>query len=164
MDIKKTVQDAINKQINAEFFSAYQYLAMAAYFKDLSLNGFANWMRQQANEEVEHGMKLYNFVLERSGKVELKQIAAPKGTWKSTLEVVQHALEHEKNVTQMIANLVELSRKEKDKSAEVMLDWFVNEQVEEEDNASDLVDQVKLCGEGHGLFILDRELANRKDE
>jgi len=163
MDIKKTMQDAINRQINAEFFSAYQYLAMAAYFEDLSLKGFAHWMRKQAEEEVGHGMKLYNFVLDRNGRVELKQIAAPKGSWKNTLEVAQHALEHEKNVTQMIANLVELAKKEKDKAAEVMLDWFVNEQVEEEDNANTLADQVKLCGEGHGLFILDRELANRKE-
>ena len=161
--IGKTMQDAMNDQINKELFSSYLYLSMAAYFEANTLPGFANWMHIQAEEEREHAMKFYRFILERGGKVELKAIAAPKTSWASALEAAEEVAEHEGKVTASIYSLYELAQKEKDYPAQVMLQWFIEEQVEEEDNAAQLVTNLKRI-EAHetAVLMLDHRLSKRK--
>ena len=163
--IGKTMQDAMNEQINKELFSSYLYLSMAAWFEDRNLPGFANWMRIQADEEREHAMKFYEFILERGGKVQLKAIGAPKAEWSSTLEAVEEVAAHEGKVSASIHALYELALKEKDYPAQVMLQWFITEQVEEEKNAAELVANVKMI-EAHetAVLMLDHRLSKRKDE
>ena len=163
--IGKTMQDAMNEQINKELFSSYLYLSMAAYFEDRNLPGFANWMRIQADEEREHAMKFYDFILERGGKVALKAIDAPKAEWNSTLEVAEEVAAHEGKVTASIHALYELALKEKDYPAQVMLQWFISEQVEEENNAAEIVASLKMI-EAHETAVLqlDHRLSKRKGE
>lgn len=163
--IGKTMQDAMNEQINKELFSSYLYLSMAAWFEDRNLPGFANWMRIQADEEREHAMKFYEFILERGGRVQLKAIDAPKTDWSSTLEAVEEVAAHEGKVSASIHALYELALKEKDYPAQVMLQWFITEQVEEEKNAAELVANMKMI-EAHetAVLMLDHRLSKRKDE
>ena len=162
--IGKAMQDAMNEQINKEFFSSYLYLSMAAFFEDRNLTGFAHWMRLQADEEREHAMKFYNFILDSGGRVQLKAIEAPGTEWKSNLEVAEQVAEHEGKVTASIHNLYELALKEKDYSAQVMLQWFITEQVEEEKNAADLVAKLRLIEErGTAVLMLDHRLSKRGD-
>jgi ferritin len=125
--ITKKMQDAINTQINTEFYSAYLYLSMAGYFESIELKGFANWMRVQAQEEQFHAMKFYNYIFERGGTVTLRAIDAPPANWDSPLAVFEATLQHEQKVTAMINDLVYLARNEKDNASEVLLHWFVNE-------------------------------------
>jgi ferritin len=159
------MQDAMNEQINKELFSSYLYLSMAAWFEDKNLPGFANWMRLQADEEREHAMKFYEFILERGGKVQLKAIDAPKTDWSSTLEAVEEVAAHEGKVSASIHALYELALKEKDYPAQVMLQWFITEQVEEEKNAAELVANMKMI-EAHetAVLMLDHRLSKRKGE
>jgi ferritin len=153
----------MNEQINKELFSSYLYLSMAAYFEDHNLSGFAAWMRVQAEEEREHAMKFFDFVLERGGKVLLKGIDAPKTAWTSTLEIAEEVVAHEAKVTASIYALYELALKEKDYPAQVMLQWFINEQVEEEKNAAEIVANLKLIEErGTAVLMLDKQLGKRK--
>lgn len=160
--IGKAMQDAMNEQINKEFFSSYLYLSMAAYFEDKNLMGFAHWMRLQADEESEHAMKFYNHILDAGGRVYLKAIDAPQTDWKSNLEVVEQVAEHEAKVTASIHSLYELALKEKDYPAQVMLHWFINEQVEEEKNAAELVAKLRLIEErGTAVLMLDHRLSKR---
>jgi ferritin len=163
--ISKKMQNALNDQINKEMFSSYLYLSMAAYFEGKNLPGFGNWLRIQAEEEHEHAMKLYNFLLERGGKVELKAIAAPKVDWASTMEAVEEVLKHEQFVTKSIHDLYEVALAEKDYAAQVMLHWFIEEQVEEEANASAILDNMQRI-EAHdtAVLMLDHRLAKRKDD
>lgn len=157
------MQAAMNQQINAELHSAYIYLSMTAYFADKNLNGFANWMRVQAQEELVHAMKFYDFIIERRGRVLLEPVAAVPTDWVSPLAVFENALAHEQKVTGMINDLVNLSIKEKDHAANSFLQWFVDEQVEEESSADAIVQQLKLIGDaGAVLFLFDRELAQRQ--
>ncbi|MBS7645493.1 MAG: ferritin [Candidatus Bathyarchaeia archaeon] len=163
--IKDKVQEALNKQINRELYSAYLYLSMAAYFESINLKGFAHWMRIQAREEVGHAMKLYDHLVERGGRVGLQSIDAPPREWKSPLEVFEEVYRHERTVSQMIDDLVNLARSEGDNAAEVFLQWFVKEQVEEEASALEILERLKLVGEGgQALFMIDRELAKREAE
>jgi len=160
--LTKRIETELNKQINAEMFSSYLYLSMAAHFESLSLKGFANWMRIQAKEENAHAMKFYNYVCERGGKVTLNTIDAPKTSWNSILEVFEEVVTHEYKISSLINNLVNVAAEEKDHSTNNMLQWFVAEQVEEEANAEELVAQIKLIGDnGYGILMLDRELATR---
>ena len=160
--MNKKIESAINKQINAEMYSAYLYLAMASYFEKDGLSGFANWMQIQAQEEMVHAMKFYNYVFERGGTVELEAIEKPPTGYKSALEVFKKVLSHEQRVTSLINGLFELALAEKDYASQSMLKWFIDEQVEEEDSASKIVDKVKLTGDkGPGLFMLDKEMAGR---
>jgi ferritin len=157
------VQDAFNQQINAELFSEYLYLSMAAHFEAESLKGMANWMRIQAGEEHTHAMKFYHFILDRGGKVVLSQIEAPKTTWNSALDAFQDAYKHELKISGMINNLANLAIDEKDHAAHQFLEWFVNEQVEEEAAAQLIVDQLKLVGEnGVAIYMIDQELGQRQ--
>ncbi len=154
--------DAFNEQIKNEFYSAYMYLSMSAYFSDTGLPGFASWMRVQAKEEVTHATKMYNFVLARGARITLKAIDAPPSTWKSPLAVMEAALQHEQFVTKSINDMTDLAIKEKDHASRNFLVWFVDEQVEEEQSFGDIVNALKLIkNEGQGLLILDRELGAR---
>lgn len=156
------IQDALNKQINAELFSSYLYLSMAAHFESQSFRGMAGWMRVQAQEELGHALKLYDFVNERDGRVTLAAVDAPRTEWSSPLEVFEEAFKHELKVSGLINNLVKLSIDEADFAAHSFLQWFVNEQVEEEAAAKLIVDKLKLVGDnGVALFMLDHELGQR---
>jgi len=163
--ITKAMQDAVNEQINKELFSSYLYLSMAAYFEDKNLPGFARWLRVQEVEEREHGMKFYDFLVDRGGRVELKAIAAPQKEWKSSLEVFKEVQAHETHVTASINALYELALKEKDYPAQVLLQWFISEQVEEEKNAADIVAQLELIdAHGTAVLMLDKTLGKRSGE
>ena len=156
------MEAAINQQINAEMYSSYLYLSMATYFESTSLAGMSNWMRQQAQEEMFHGMKMFDFVCERGGRVTLMAIDEPPSEWSSVLDVFENVLAHEQKVTGLINDLVNLALDERDHATNIFLQWFVSEQVEEEDTAGGLVDKLKLIGnDANGLFMLDTELANR---
>ncbi len=154
--------DAFNEQIKNEFYSAYMYLSMAAYFSDLGLPGFASWMRVQAKEEVTHATKMYGFVLARGAQITLKAIDAPPPTWRNPLAVMEAALKHERFITTCINDMTDLALKEKDHASRNFLVWFVDEQVEEEQSFGDIVNALKLTkSEGQGLLLLDRELGAR---
>lgn len=156
------LQDAINEQINAELYSAYLYLAMAADLEDKNLPGFAHWMRLQHDEEQVHALKLFDFMLDRGGRVKLKAIGEPPSTWASVLEIFENAFAHEQKVTGLIHALYALALEENDYPTQSLLQWFIDEQVEEEKNASDAVAQLQMTGDfGPGLLMMDREMAQR---
>jgi ferritin len=158
----KKLQSAINEQIKHELYSGYLYLAMSAYFEAGNLPGFARWMRLQAAEEQEHALKFFDFVNERGGRVELQAIDQPPVEFQLPLAVFEQVLEHEKKVTGLINKLYELALGEKDYPAQVMLQWFIEEQVEEEANATRIVETLKMVGEkGQALVMLDRQLGAR---
>ncbi|MBT8764103.1 ferritin [Desulfohalobiaceae bacterium Ax17] len=160
--LSKTMEKALNEQVNAELYSSYLYLSMSAYFQNLNLSGFASWMKAQAQEELFHAMKFYNYVYERGGKVVLQAIAAPPTEWESPLAAFEAALAHEQKVTGLINDLVNLAIEEKDHATNNFLQWFVSEQVEEEDSVGEVVNKIKLIGQASGgLFMLDRDLAQR---
>lgn len=160
--ISERMQEALNGQLNAELYSSYLYLSMAAYFQGQNMGGCANWMRVQAQEEDTHAMKFYNFINERGGRVVLKTIDGPPTEWDSALAAFEAVLEHEQKVTGLINELVELALAEHDHATNIFLQWFVTEQVEEEDSANDVIQQIKMVGEAEGgLFMLDRELGQR---
>ena len=160
--LPKKVQDALNQQINHELYSSYLYLAMAAHFDCTNLPGFAHWMRVQSREETEHGMKFFHYVNERGGRVVLDAIAKPPTDFKTPLDTMKKVLEHEKKVTGTIEALYELSLKEKDYATQVLLHWFIKEQVEEEKNATEIVEMLKAIGDAPaGLAMLDSKLGGR---
>jgi len=160
--ISKKVEDAINKQINAELWSAYLYLSMSTYFANEGLSGFANWMRIQWQEETAHALKFFDYLIERNGKPVLKAIETVPNKWKSPLNVFEEVLKHEQHVTALINNLMDVAIEQKDHAAKSMLQWFVDEQVEEEANVHAIIDNLKLVqGQGNGMFLIDRELKLR---
>ena len=160
--IKQRVNDAINAQINAELYSAYLYLSMAAYFEDQNLPGFANWMRVQFEEEQFHGLRFYSFINERGGRVILDAIDKPETNWESIIAVFDNVLAHEEHVTNLINNLMSIAIEERDYATSNFLQWFVDEQVEEEANVNAILNQLKrVNGEGQAILMLDRELATR---
>ncbi len=160
--LNKKIEEALNAQLNAELYSSYLYLSMAAYFQSINLNGFANWMRVQAQEELVHGMKFYDFIHERGGRVILKEIEKPPSEWDSPLSAFEHTYQHEQKVTNLINNLVNLALEEKDHATNIFLQWFVTEQVEEEASAQEVVQKIKLVNKSPGgLFMIDRELGQR---
>jgi ferritin len=161
--ISDNLQNALNEQINKEFFSEYQYLQMVAYFEDIELKGFANYFHVQAQEEHFHAMKLFNFVIDLGGKVKLEVIDAPKSTFESIVQVIEISLEHERFISDSINKLVDKAVIENNHAVVSFLKWYVDEQVEEESNVTNLLAKVKLVnGEGQGLLMLDNELAQRK--
>jgi len=160
--IGSKVEKALNDQIQKEFYSSYVYLSMAAQFESMNLKGFAHWMQVQAGEETKHGMKIYRHVIERGGRVVLQPIDAPPPNWKSAKEMFTKAYEHEQKVTESINSMVELARKEKDNATEVFLQWFVNEQVEEEASTNEITQKLHVVGDnGPALMMLDAELHKR---
>jgi ferritin len=160
--ISKKMQNSFNDQVEAEFFSAHLYLSMSAYLESIDLPGFAHWMRIQYQEEISHGMKMFDYVIERDGRSIVHAIETPQAEWSNVLAVFEESLKHEQKVTGLINNLVDIALSEKDHAAQVFLQWFVIEQVEEEANAKGIVQQLKMLGDSKaGLFQIDRELATR---
>jgi ferritin len=163
--VSKKVEKALNEQLNYELQSAYHYAAMAAYFDDLNLEGFSNWMKIQVREEVAHSVKFYNFIDDRGGRIIMDAISKPPAHFDSPLAAFEAVLEHERSVTKRIYKLVDLAREESDHATETFLGWFVTEQVEEEANADAVVKKLKLVGKDpQGLFWIDRELSGRQAE
>ncbi|MFP4459885.1 MAG: ferritin [Candidatus Zixiibacteriota bacterium] len=160
--IPEKIQKEFNNQINEEMFSAYLYLSMSAQFAEKSLDGFATWMAAQANEEMVHAMKFYNHIIERGGKVDLQAIDKPEGEWECPLCAFQAALKHEEHITARIDKLMDIAIKENDHASRTMLQWFVDEQVEEEASVGKIVDQLELIGDAkNGIFMMDKELSQR---
>jgi ferritin len=160
--LTKKLEKALNEQIKWELYSGYLYLSMSAWFADQGLSGFANWMRIQAQEELAHAMRFFDYLLERGGRAVMAAIDAPDSAWKTPLAVMQQTLEHEQHVTARINDLVDLAKAEKDHATDIMLQWFVSEQVEEEDSVGEVLNKVRLIGkDGGGLYMLDKELAGR---
>lgn len=160
--INQRLEDVINKQINAELYSAYLYLSMAAYFESINLPGFANWMRVQFEEEQFHGLKFFDYLASRGGRIKLDAIEVPQFEWKNPLEVFEHTLEHEQHVTALLNNIAEIAEEEKDRPTRNLMVWFIDEQVEEEGNAEKIINELKMIGgNGHGLLMMDREFSTR---
>lgn len=156
------VEAAINAQINAELWSAYLYLSMATYCHANGLSGFANWFEVQFKEEQDHAKIFYNYIVARNGRVVLKPIEAVDTDWNSLLAAFESTLEHEQEVTSLINNLYDIATEEKDFATQSMLKWFIDEQVEEEETAQSIIDNLKMIdGNGYGLFMLDKEMAAR---
>lgn len=160
--VNEKMEAALNAQLNAEVYSGYLYLSMAAYFEDIDLSGFANWMRVQAEEELEHGMKFYDYIIKRGASVTLEAIEKPQTEWKSPIDAFEHVLSHEKTVTSLINDLVDLAIEEKDHATNNFLQWFVEEQVEEEENAMEILAKVKLAGDNNSIiYALNEEFSGR---
>jgi ferritin len=161
----ETIQNAMNEQIKNELYSAYLYLAMSAHFEAASLPGFAKWTRMQADEEQDHAMKFFDFINDRNGRVELRAIDAPPKEYGTPLEIFEAILAHEKKVTGMINKLYEMALKENDYPSQMMLHWFINEQVEEEKNATKIIDQLKMVEDRMTALIqIDRHVGRREAE
>jgi len=165
MSISDKMEQAINKQIQKEFYSSYLYLAMAAYMENKNSPGFAAWLKVQSTEETQHGMRLYKFLLDRGGRVELEALDKPPAEFGNPLDLFETALGHEKKVTASINDLYETALNEKDYPAQVELQWFINDQVEEEKTFGEIVQQLKAAGDKpQFLLMLDRQLAQRGAE
>lgn len=160
--LNKKIEEALNAQINAELWSAYLYLSMAAYAHANGNPGMGNWFEVQFKEEQDHAKIMFNYIIQRGGRVELKPIEAVPTTWESLLAVFEATLAHEQKVTSLINNLFSLSTAENDYATQSMLKWFIDEQVEEEENAQNIIDNLRMIqGNGYGLYMLDKELAAR---
>jgi len=163
--LSQNIQSALNKQINEELFSAYVYLAMAAEADNLGLPGFTNWFKMQYTEELAHADRFFHYVLERNGQIKLDAIGKPEIASETPLSLFEKALAHEQHITQCIFKLKDLAKSESDHATDVFLEWFVNEQVEEEASTQGVIDQLRLIdGNPNGLFMIDRELANRQPD
>ncbi|MBS1266746.1 MAG: hypothetical protein MAG795_00715 [Candidatus Woesearchaeota archaeon] len=161
--MNKKVLEELNNQINEELASAYIYLSMSAYFESLSLSGFGHWMRKQADEEIEHAMKIFSYINERGARVKLAEIKKPNFKWDNPLETMKAAYNHELHISKRINFLVDLAREQKDHATENFLQWFVEEQVEEEASADEIVQKLKMVGQTKpALMVLDRRLSKRK--
>jgi ferritin len=160
--VSKKMIDTLNNHLNEEFYSSYLYLSMASYFEENNLKGFAQWFKIQSQEEYGHGMKFYSFIIQVGGKVTLKAIKAPKTTWKSIIEVFAETLAHEKHITGLINKIVGQAMQEKEYATNNFLQWFVNEQVEEEATVEEIINKLEMIGDAKsGLFMMDRELGAR---
>lgn len=160
--INEKMEKAFNTQINKELYSEYLYLSMSAYMQSIGLSGFANWMRVQAQEENFHAMAMFDYVLERGGKVKLEAIDAPPNNWNNVLEVFEETLAHEHYVTSLINALADVAEEVKDRAALAFIQWFITEQVEEEATDSDIVSKLKLINlNGDALFAMDKDMAAR---
>ena len=164
-NVKASVEQAINEQIQAEFDSAYLYLAMSAKFNEMGLGGFAHWLRLQWEEETAHALKFYDFLLSRDGKIELGPLKKPEVSFDTPLEAFEQVLAHEQYITGRINELYSLAEEHRDYPLRTLLHWFIDEQVEEEDSARAVIDTLRLIGDsGSNLFLLDRELGARQGE
>ncbi len=164
MKIGKTMEKALNGQLNSELYSYYLYLAMAAHFEQKNLKGIASWLEKQAGEEQMHAMKIYKYIVDRDGEVSLAAIAAPPATWKAALDAFVAAYAHEQKVSRLFDALVVEARKSQDYTTEVFLHWFVSEQVEEEASTKEIVDKLRLAKDSSAaLFMLDAELGKRQN-
>ena len=160
--IREKIEKALNSQLNAELYSSYLYLSMSSYFSSLNLDGFANWMRVQAQEELMHALKFYDYITERGGRALLATIEAPPAQWDSPLKAFENVYTHEQKVTGLINDLVNMAVSEKDHATTAFLQWFVTEQVEEESSADAVVQKLRLVGDqGSGLLMIDQEMSQR---
>ncbi|MBD3241341.1 MAG: ferritin [Chitinivibrionales bacterium] len=160
--LSQKMQAALNGQVNKEMYSAYLYMAMSAHSAEVGLKGFANWLMVQYHEEMLHAMKIYEFVQARGGSVELQAIEQPPAEWKNPLDMFENVLKHEQFVTKSINDLVDLAREEHDHASDIFLQWYVTEQVEEEESANDIITQLKLTGDNpQGIMMIDKDLAQR---
>lgn len=160
--LSEKMAQTLNDQLNAELYSSYLYYSMSAYFESTNLKGIAHWFRIQTQEELAHAHKIYQFINDRNGNVNLKAVQAPPTAWGSPLAAFEEAYKHEQEVTKMIYSLMEKAVSEKDYAIQTFLQWFINEQVEEEALANDMVEKFKMIGDNRGgLFMVDRELASR---
>lgn len=160
--ISEKLTDAINEQINRELYSEYLYIAMQAWFADQNLDGMANWMDAQGKEERFHAMKFYNYLIERGARVKLKAIAEPTFDFENPIKAFKMALEHEQFITKSINDLMDIAISENDHATRSFLQWYVDEQVEEEASVDKIVNMLKLVGDnGHGIMMIDRELGQR---
>ena len=162
--LSQKLQAALNDQINAEFESAYLYLAMAAHFEANNLVGSGRWMRRQAREEITHGMKIFDFLLDRDAQVALAAVAQPPGKFGPTVEIWEQVLKHEQGVTARIHKLYALAQAENDYPTQTMLQWFIDEQVEEEKTAKTILEQARMIGpSSSAIFFLDRHLGKEAE-
>lgn len=160
--MNEKIYKALNEQIKHEFYSSNLYLSIASYFENIPLEGMAKWFRKQAEEEHEHGMKIYNYINDRNLMVDLQDIPKPPAKFESVEEVFKQALAHEKKVTHWIYEIYEMALKEKDHATHVFLQWFITEQVEEEKNANDNLDQIQYIGDDKAaLFVIDQNFAKK---
>ncbi len=160
--ISKTMNDALNLQVTKELFSSHLYLAMSAWLAKEGFPGFSIWMREQAMEEYEHAMRIFDYILERGGTIELDSIARPETPWTTVREIAEEVVAHEAAVTQMINERMDVAIAERDHAAQIFLQWFITEQVEEEASVGEVLDRVKLTdGDNAALYHLDMELAKR---
>jgi len=163
--LKKTVLKALNDQINAEFFSAYMYLGMSAWCEGRNLPGFAGWMRKQFEEEQKHALKIFDYVLEQNEAVQLAAISQPPAVYKSLQEIWEETYAHEQHVTSLIHKVYALAQKEQDFATQGLMQWYVNEQVEEEQQAGSILEQVKMVGtNSSAVFFLDRHVSKSRDD
>lgn len=163
--VSESLQEALNKQINMELRAHYAYLALSAYFEQIGLKGFAAWVFHHAEEELQHALKIYRYIHSRRERVKLFDIPEPTENWDSPLAALQYALHHEEKVSASINKLVQLAREEGDYATDSFLQWFVDEQVEEEEVVNDVIDKLRLVGDSQpGLYLLDRELAEGAKE
>jgi ferritin len=164
MDLNKKMQDALNGQIKEELFSSYIYLSMAAYCESINLPGFAHWMRAQSEEELEHALKFYDYINDRGGRVVLQALDQPPAEFNGPVDVFEQTLAHEQFITGKIHDLYGLALEQKDYASQILLQWFVEEQVEEEKNAAEILETLKRIGDkGQALVMLDRQLAQRSE-
>ncbi len=162
--MNKKVMSAMNTQINREFYASYLYLGIATYYENLGLDGFYSWMRGQAEEELEHAMKLYDFIFSRGGSVTLLPIEQPKLDFKGILEPFQAALEHERKVTAWVNEIADIVYEEKDHASRTLIQWFIDEQIEEEKTTADICEKIKMIGDNQALlYMLDKELLERNE-
>ena len=160
--LSKKIEKELNEQINREMYSAYLYMSMSSHSNSIGLPGFANWFMVQYNEEMEHAMKIYDYVNSQGGKVKLMAIDEPLSDFKNPMDMFQKTLKHEQFITKSINELVDLAIQEKDHATQIFLQWFVTEQIEEEGNDNDIIAKLELAGgKGNGLFMIDKELATR---
>jgi len=160
--LSKKMEEALNEQINKEMYSAYLYMSMSAHSTNAGLPGFANWFMVQYKEEMEHAMKIYDYVNDQGGRVKLKTIEEPLSTFTDAMDMFQKTLKHEQFITKSINELVDLAIQEKDYATQIFLQWFVTEQIEEEGNDNDIISKLKLAGDkGNELFMIDKELGAR---
>ncbi|WP_339132772.1 MAG: ferritin [Candidatus Electrothrix sp. GW3-4] len=160
--LKEKMLNALTRQINEEMYSGYLYLSMESYFRSISLSGFATWMRAQAQEELYHAMKFYDYVNERGGRVILDTINQPDSAWKTPLAAFEQIMGHEEKVTALINGLMDLAITEQDHATKIFLQWFVSEQVEEEASVGEVLNKLRLIqNDSSGLFMLDAEMAKR---
>ena len=162
--LSKTLEKALNEQLNNEYYSAFLYLSMASYFESANLLGMASWMRMQYEEEVMHAMKIFDMITDMEGRVVLKQVEGPPTEFDSVISVFEKTLKHERNVTKMINGIYALAQKENNYAVQSALQWFIDEQVEEEKSVLEIVNQLKMIGdETTPLLMLDNKLGDRQD-
>jgi len=162
--LSKKIQDSLNEQINVELFSAYVYLSMSAHFASQHLDGFATWMKLQAQEELGHAMKYYGYMMERGAQVAFKAVQAPAGNWANPAQVFEESLKQEQKSTKLINAQMDLAIGEKDYATQIFLEWFVTEQVEEEDSITSILEKLKLIGnDANGLLMMDQKLGQRTE-